>query len=72
MRKISFKLLKESLTRNEMRSIAGGGSTGMDVYEIRCADGTLSRGLSSCSPSFYHICDGRGGVVCCALEDTIC
>ena len=71
MRKISFKLLKESLTRNEMRSIAGGGSTGLDVYEIRCGDGTLSRGLSNC-PSWYHICDDRGGVVCCALEDTIC
>jgi hypothetical protein len=72
MKKISFNQLKETLTRKEMKMIAGGGSTGYDVYEIRCSDGLLSRGLPSCSPSYYHICDGHGGVACCAVEDTVC
>ncbi len=72
MKKISFKQLKESLTRSEMRMIVGGGSTGRDYYEMRCADGFNWRGLNDCGPSYDHLCSGRGGVVCCAVEDTGC
>ena len=68
MKKVNSKLLKDSLTRNEMRVIAGGGSF-PNTYEIFCNDGLQSRGLPRCS-GYAYICDDHGGVNCCVLEDT--
>lgn len=36
MRKISFNLIKESLTRDEMRSISGGSGSGPNCWDNDC------------------------------------